>query len=116
MSIASAEVRARAVAAYRSGKGTQGEVAAMFGVCCRTFERWWQAYREEGRLAPHPRGHNPPSLDEAGMARLEGLLDAQPDSTLEQLRETLGVSCSVPTIHNSVKRLDWRYKKNTPRQ
>ena len=88
----------------------------MFGVCRRTFERWWQAYREEDRLAPLPRGHNPPALDEAGMARLDALVEAQPDATLEELREALGVSCSVPAIHYAVKRLGWRYKKNAPRQ
>jgi len=112
MSIASAEIRERAVEAYRSGKGTQGEVAEMFGVCVRTFERWWQAYRREGRVAPLPRGHNPRALDEEAMARLDGLLEAQPDLTLEQLREALRSSCTVVTIHNSIKRLGWRYKKN----
>jgi len=112
MSIATAEVRERAIEAYRSGKGTQVEVAGMFGVCARSFERWWQAYRREGRVAPLPRGHNPPALDEEAMARLDGLLEARPDLTLEQLREALGSSCSVVTIHNSIKRLGWRYKKN----
>ena len=112
MSIASAEVRERAIGAYRSGKGTQEQVAEMFGVCARTFERWWQAYRREGRVAPLPRGHNPPALDKEAMARLDGLLEAQPDLTLEQLREALGSSCTVVTIHNSIKRLGWRYKKN----
>ena len=112
MSIASAEVRERAIVAYRSGKGSQGEVAAMFGVCKRTFERWWQAYRREGRVAPLPRGHNRRALDEEAMARLEGLLEAQPDSTLEQLHKALGCSCTVVTVHNSIKRLGWRYKKN----
>ncbi len=112
MSIASGEVRERAIEAYRLGKGTQGEVAEMFGVCVRTFERWWQAYRREGRFAPLARGHNPPALDEQAMERLDGLLEAQPDLTLEQLHEELGCSCSLVTIHNSIKRLGWRYKKN----
>ena len=84
----------------------------MFGVSLRTFERWWKAYREEGRVAPLPRGHNPPALDEDAMQRLESLVQAQPDRTLEQLRDALGVSCSVVTIHNTLRRLDWRYKKN----
>lgn len=116
MSIASSEIRERAVAAYCLGKGSQAQVAEMFGVCVRTFERWWQAYQREGRFAPLPRGHYPRALDEQGLARLDGLLDAKPDSTLEQLREALGCSCSVVTIHNSIKRLGWRYKKNVTRE
>ncbi len=112
MSIATPEIRERAIDAYRSGKGTQAEVAHMFCVSLRTFERWWKVYREEGRVAPLPRGHNPPALDEDAMQRLESLVEAQPDRTLEQLRNALGVSCSVVTIHNTLRRLDWRYKKN----
>ena len=112
MSIATAEVRKRAIEAYRSGKGTQAQISEMFGVCQRTFGRWWRAYTDEGRLAPLARGHNPPALDDKAMQRLEALLEAQPDRTLEQLREKLGVSCSVVTIHNSIQRLGWRYKKN----
>ena len=112
MSIATQEIRECALEAYRSGKGKQAEVATMFNVSLRTFERWWRAYREEGRTAPLPRGHNPPALDEQAMERLDSLLEAQPDLTLEQLHEKLRCSCSLVTIHNSIKRLGWRYKKN----
>ncbi len=112
MSIASQEIRERAIGAYRAGKGRQADVADMFGISLRTFERWWKAYRNEGRTAPLPRGHNPPALDEQAMQRLDALVAERPDRTLAQLREALSVSCSLVAIHYALRRLDWRYKKN----
>ena len=112
MSIASQGIRERAIEAYGAGKGRQAEVADMFGVHVRTFARWWKAYQEDGRTAPLRRGHNPPALDEKAMRRLEALLEEQPDRTLAQLREEVGVLCSLVAIHYALKRLGWRYKKN----
>ena len=112
MSIASQEVRQRAIEAYRSGKGTQEEIANMFGVGQRTFARWLAQFREHGQVAPKPRGHNPPALDEKEMERLDRLLQKRPDLTLAQMRDALGKECSVVAIHNATIRLDWRYKKS----
>ena len=112
MSIASEEKRKLAIEAYRSGKGTQRQIAELFGVSFRTFCRWWRAYRDEGRTAPLPRGHNPPALDEETIRRLDELIEAHPDWTLEKLRDELGVDCTIVTIHNWAQRLGWRYKKN----
>jgi len=112
MKIASEEKRMLAIAAYRDGKGTQCRIAQMFGVSAGTIQRWWRAYREEGRTAPLPRGHNPPALDEEMVHRLDALIESHPDWTLERLRDALGVSCTFVTIHNWARRLGWRYKKN----
>ena len=116
MAIASGEVRQRAIAAYEAGKGTQAQVAELYGVDISTFQRWLQRYRESGRAAPLPRGHNPPALDDPQMQQLDALVQQRPDATLEQLRETLGVPCSNVAIHNALKRLGYRYKKNVAGQ
>jgi len=47
---------------------------------------------------------------------LSRLVQEQPDATLEQLRERLGVGCSIVTIHNTLKRLGYRVKKNASGQ
>ena len=112
MGIATAAVRARAIAAYEAGNGTQAEIARIHGVDLSTFQRWLQRYRETGRASPLPRGHNPPALDSAQMDELRKLVQKRSDATLEQLREMLGVSCSLVTIHNSTRRLGYRFKKN----
>jgi hypothetical protein len=38
-------------------------------------------------------------------------VDGNPDATLEQIREKLGVSCTVVTIHHTLWPLGYRYKK-----
>jgi transposase len=116
MGIASGEIRRRAIEAYEAGKGTQAEVARLYGVDISTFQRWLRRYREDGRAAPLPRGHNPPALDEGRMSQLDALVQQTPDATLEQLREGLAVHCSVVAIHNALKRLGYRYKKNAAGQ
>jgi transposase len=116
MGIAVADVRVRAIAAYESGNGTQAEIAKFYRVDISTFQRWLQRYRQTGRAAPLPRGHNPPALNEKQLLDLKRLLDETPDATLEQLREGLGVCCSLVAIHNTLKRLKYRFKKNAAGQ
>ena len=112
MGIATQEVRQRAIEAYRSGKGTQQQIADMFGISLRTFARWWEQYQHHGQLAPQPRGHNPPALDGKEMQALDRLIRKRPDLTLAQMRDALGKSCSLVAIHYAAIRLDWRYKKS----
>jgi transposase len=116
MGIASSEVRQRAITAYESGKGTQAQVAELYGVDISTFQRWLQRYRENGGTAPLARGHNPPALDNTKMKQLDKLVGQTPDVTLAELREALDVHCSLVAIHNALKRLGYRYKKNAAGQ
>ena len=110
--IATSDVRQRAIEAYRSRKGTQKQIAQLFGITTRAFQKWWKAYCEDGRTEPLPRGHNPPALNARQMQRLDKMLQSNADMTLRQLREALDVSCSLVAIHYSTLRLNWRYKKN----
>ena len=116
MEIATAEVRARAIAAYEAENGSQADIAKFYGVDISTFQRWLQRYRQTGRAAPLPRGHNPRALDEGQVLELGRLVREKPDATLEQLRESLGVTCSLVAIHNTLKRLGYRLKKNSAGQ
>ena len=102
----------RAIAAYETGNGSQAEMARRYGVDIFPFQRWFQRYRQTGLAAPLPRGHNPPALGEEQIPQLDRLVRQRPDATLEQLRESLGVRCSIVAIHNILKRMDYRFKKN----
>ena len=82
MGIANAQVRQRAITAYMDGEGTQALVAKLYGVDLSTFQRWLQRYRESGRAAPLPRGHNPSALNDAQMSQLNTLVQQTPDATL----------------------------------
>jgi transposase len=116
MGIATADVRARAIAAYEAGNGTQADIAKFYQVDISTFQRWLQRYRETGRASPLPRGHNPPALNKEQVLHLKRYVKERPDATLEQLRERLGVRCSLVAIHNTLARLGYRYKKNSSGQ
>ena len=115
MSISSQQIRQRALAAHAAGQ-TQAQVARSYGIDITTFQRWLRRYREAGQSAPLPRGHRRAALEGARLARLDELVGQTPDATLEQLREALGLSCSLVAIHNALARLGYRFKKNSTGQ
>ena len=99
--------------AYDEGKWTVGQIAARFKV-----GEWWvhklkRQRQREGSLAPRkgPVGQ-PPSLQGKGAKALTRYVDRHPDATLEQIRQKLRLSCTVVTVHNTLRRLGYRFKKN----
>ena len=111
MAIATADTRRRALAAYEQGDKTQSEIAALFGITLRTFQRWLWAWRAEGRDAP---GHSPgrPAIFVGPAAqRLRRQVARQPDATLQELAEHLGHIAHYSTVHRALERLELPYKK-----
>lgn len=112
MSIATEDVRQRAIEAYQAGEGTQAQIAGMYRITLRTFARWWRQYQRSGTFAPAPRGHRPAAYRGQDLEALDQAIASRPDATLEQLREQTGVACSIMAVHRAALRLDWRYKKS----
>jgi len=112
MSIATQDIRQRAIAAYESGSSTVSHIAKLFQVHRSTLHRWVQRYKTTGQTVPLPRGHNPPALNVEDMQKLEKMLQANSDMTLSKMRDALGKSCSLTAIHFATLRLNWRYKKS----
>ena len=115
MSISPQQIRQRALAAHAAGQ-TQAQVARSYGIDITTFQRWLRRYREAGQSAPLPRGHRRAALEGAQLQRLDELVQHTPDATLEQLRDALGLSCSLVAVHNALARLGYRFKKNSTGQ
>lgn len=86
----------------------------MFGIHLRTFQRWLQRYRRDGLCCPLRRGHRRATFEGKLLAQLDQWVQRHPDATLEQLRERFSakVKCSTVTIHNTLKRLDYQFKKS----
>jgi len=86
----------------------------MFGIHLRTFQRWLHRYRSDGLCCPLQRGHRRATFEGKFLAQLDRWVQRHPDATLEQLRERFSskVECSTATIHNTLKRLDYRFKKS----
>ena len=111
MGIASADTRRRALAAHEQGGKTQSEIAALFGVTLRTFQRWLRAWRTEGRDAPGCSPGRPAVFVGAAAERLRREVARQPDATLHELAERLGNIAGYVTVHRALERLKLRYKK-----
>jgi len=55
-----------------------------------------------------------PAFRGADLVLLDDFVKENPDLTLEEIKEHFSdnVDCSIVAVHNALKRLGWRYKKN----
>ncbi|RPJ19196.1 MAG: hypothetical protein EHM35_20965 [Planctomycetaceae bacterium] len=116
MEIPTADTRRRALAAYEQGEKTQSEVAAIFGITLRTFQRWLRVWRTEGRDAP---GHSPgrPVIFVGSAAeRLRRQVADHPDATLEELAQSMGQIAHYATVQRALERMKLPYKKRRSAQ
>ncbi len=110
----SMDLRAKVLGAYDRGMTTRA-IAEAFGVSTAWARRVRQRRRDHGELAPRPRvGFHPFKIDRT---RLGELVQAQPDATLAELRDRLGIECSLSAVWNALRDLGLSYKKrpSTPR-
>jgi transposase len=98
----SMDLRERVINDCDSGLGTKA-VAEKYAVRPAWVRRLKQHRRERGDIRPRQRGHHPRQFDRD---RLAQLVDQQPDATLAQLREGLGVPCSVSATCSAMKQLN----------
>jgi len=110
----SLDLRTRIVALVDAGEHALREVAKLAGVHVSTVVRLLQRYRATGSVAPKPHGGGMPrKLDPQAVERLLDLVKQQPDATLAELRDRLGVACSVMTVLRTLRRQRISRKKKT---
>ena len=110
----SVDVRQRIVAAVEAGEHSLGALAELFSVHLSTIVRLLQRFRSTGSVQPKPHAGGPrPKLDAKATARLLELVRQQPDATLAELRDRLGVDCSIGAIFRTLKREGITRKKKT---
>jgi transposase len=110
----SADLRERIVAAVERGEHSIRQLAHIFAVSLSFVVRLRQRYRRTGSLQPAPHAGGPtPKFDAPTVARLLGLVREQPDATLAELRERLGVPCHLSTIARILKKHRITRKKKT---
>ena len=112
MGISTEGIRQRAVSAYEAKEGTQAQIAKMYRISLRTFQRWWRHYCQRGSCAPGRRGHRRAAYEGKDLRKLDRLVSKHSDATLEELREATGKDCSIMAVHRALDRLDWRFKKS----
>ena len=110
----SIDFRQRIIAAVESGEHTVGAVAELFSVHVSTIVRLLQRVRATGSVQPKPHAGGPhPKVDGQATARLLEAVGQQPDATLAELRDRLGVDCSIVAIFRALKRNGITRKKKT---
>jgi transposase len=108
------DLRERILAAVERGTHTLRQLAELFQVDVSFIVRLQQRQRATGSVAPKPHAGGPRrKLDAAAEARLLDLVREQPDATLAELRERLGVDCCLMTIARALRRHRITRKKKT---
>lgn len=110
----SQDLRERIIAAVERGEHSLRDLADLFSVSLSCVVRLLQRKRRTGSVQPKAHGGVPPrKLDAATEARLLELVRAQPDATLAELRDRLGIACCLMTIARALQRHHITRKKKT---
>ncbi len=108
------DLRERIVAAIDRGEHSLRQIAYLFSVNLSFLVRLLQRRRATGSVQPKPHaGGPPPKLDADAVRRLVELVRQQPDATLAELRDRLGIPCHLATIARVLRRHRLSRKKKT---
>ena len=112
MAAYSQDLRQRVLDAIARKEGSVRQIARRFVVSLSFVVRLLQLHRRTGSIDPKPPGGgHPAALAPDDLERLQELVRQQPDATLEELRQRLGVSCSLTTIWRALEKLRLPRKK-----
>ena len=101
----STDLRIRIIEARVQDRQTYEELAERFGVGRATVDRILRLARETGSVEPAPHaGGSPPRIGDAERAVLRELVDARPDTTLDELCMALAVKTGVEVSRSTMCR------------
>ena len=106
------DLRKRILAAYDRGDGTRLQIAERYDVSLGMVKKLLQQRRRTGDIAPrHRHSGRHPMITEKHKRHLERLIDKRCDMTLDELRNAIGLHCSLTAIHKALIKLGLSYKK-----
>lgn len=113
----SLDLRERIVAAYVGKEGTREEVAKRFKVSVGMVKKLLAQKSRTGDLRPRYRfcGRKARLEPEHGKS-MRQLVEREPDLTLEEIKQRLGLGCTIGAIHWVLRRLGLTYKKRRSMQ
>jgi transposase len=117
MKTTSLDLRRRIVETYDEGEWTQEEVAKRFRVSLGMVKKLLLQRRRTGEIAARHRfsGRKARLMPERGK-QLKALVTQEPDLTLAEVKERLGLACTLPAIHQILVKLGLTYKKRRSMQ
>ena len=104
----SQDLRDRVLAAFDRGMATD-HIATTFCVSPAWARRVRQRRRDHGETSPRKVGS--PGVRKIDRDQLVELVTADPDATLEELRDRLGVACTSAAISKVLRKLGFTFKK-----
>jgi transposase len=108
----SLDLRSRVIADCDAGLGTK-EAAEKYKVSQSWVRKLKQIRRETGQIGPRPQRVSHVTKLDGHVAALEQLVERQPDVTLRELRQQLGVNVGLATIARALARLRLTFKKKS---
>lgn len=109
----SIDLRERVLMAVDAGEGTQEEVAQRFRVSARWVRKLLARRAATGSIAPEPnRGGRKALIQGEAAEALRAAVRADPDATLEELRQATGFAGCVMTLWRAIERLKITRKKS----
>ena len=108
----SIDLRERVLMAVDADEGTQEEIAQRFRVSARWVRKLLARRAATGSIAPEPNGGGRKPLIQGEAAEaLRAAVRADPDATLEELREATGFTGCLMTVWRAIERLKITRKK-----
>ena len=92
---------------------TREQIAALFTVSESWIRKLLRERRQDGSIAPGPRGGGRPrAFDTEADRRLREAVRGDADATLRELADAAGVACCASAVHRALKRLGITRKKS----
>lgn len=113
----SLDIRKRILASYDADRHTRQEVADRYCVSLGMVKKLLQQRRHTGDIGNlhHNSGRKPMILEEH-RSRMRRFLNIQPDMTLAELRDAVGLDCTLPAIYYVLRDMGLTYKKRRSTQ
>lgn len=106
------DLRQRILKAYDRGDVTREQVATRFDVSLGMVKKLIQQRRTCGNIAPrYDRCGRKPIILDNHRREMRILLKKRPDLTLEEIREQIGLTCTIQAIHYVLEDMGMTYKK-----
>ena len=112
MKALSIDLRERILATYDKENATREDVARRFRVSLGMVKKLIQQRRHTGNIQSrrHLCGRKPLIL-ENHRSQMRDLVRKKPDITLAELRDAVGLNCTLPAIHYALEQMGLSYKE-----
>ncbi len=112
MKTLSLDLRERILASCDAGKGTRREIADRFDVSLGMVKKLLFRRKQSGEIGSwYTHCGRKPYFTEELRGQIKELIRKQKDITLEDIRESLELNCSLPAIHYVLRDLNLTFKK-----